>query len=69
MSMSTIFTIAAVAFGLFAFVTRLGYPAGYEPKEFRRKSRNRRKGLDGRIGGRREEDKVLEGRRRLRLSL
>lgn len=69
MSMSTIFTIAAIAFGVFAIVTRMGYPAGYAPKEFRRTSKNRRKGLDGRRGGRRAEDRVPEGRRRLRLSL
>lgn len=66
MTIANVFAALTIAFAVFAFATRLGYPRGRQPREFRRTSKNRRRGLDGRVGGRREEDRLLAAQRKLR---
>lgn len=67
MSISSIFGIIAIVFAIFAFSTRLGYPTGRSHKEFRRVAKSRRRGRDGRIGGRRAEDRLLAAQTNSRL--
>lgn len=67
MSISTIFGIIAAVFTIFAFSVRLGYPTGRSHKEFRRMSKSRRRGRDGRMGGRRAEDRLLTAEHNARL--
>lgn len=67
MSISTIFGIIAVVFAIFAFSIRLGYPEGRTHKEFRRIDKSRRRGRDGRMGGRRAGDRLAATRHNSRL--